>query len=964
MSRLGRPATRFESFTLHGGTTRMVMRLWWKDARQFWPIGALLVVFGSVIQVLAVKYGGPGIRDGALVFLAFLWTSLYAFAVTAAAFAGERESRTLVLLDTFAIGRWRLWGAKTAFALVTTALLAVLMLLIAAINTSSLEIERYKPLVGLMIGVLILLEILGWGMFFSSFLKNPLTAAILAIVCVTIVTPMIRRDGMYTIENEVNGAPIRLAVALATLAASALILTRGGPPVRSSAASRTLEFSRASRDAIPGRTRFWPHAVRSLFWETVRSSGPLLWACLGFVLSLYVLCLFFSNGTTWLFMYVGTLFLGLLGGVTTFNVENRSRTHLFLAHHGVRPGVIWMVKLGVWLATLGLFLWLPALILVAVWQHLGPGSGARGAVNLPLAVAAMLTGGFAIGQFCGMTIRRGITAFTAAAMLFIVFVIPIGALSAVNMISPFFVGLIAVALLFVTWAWSGDWLLDRPGAGKWVRLGALVSTASAAWFAAYAGDRAWGIPKLSQVSESALARLTQPALQVIPAVDNAADLYRQAAAKLKPPGAIEGDIKEGMDQLSRVVRDGWDPSAKFAIAWWKANTETLALTRKAAEKPACQFYRLDHASVFDERYDVPNIHFHGTLVALSAREALSRGDLATAWSNILTLFHMVGHCTGPAPMRLEYSGLLMERDALRLAMQWAARPEQTPASLRDALQSYRALPTPSIGEALAVELMLVRNTLAKPREDLLAEVTSLYWGDQKDPDRNNPVHSIAIQGMTTPWEVERARRQSEQIASEVIGFAISDPYDRPWESDNPPRSARGTRWRPAHLERDPLLFENATPLLTFIGRTALTSLIRLNDRNEVARRALRIILALRLYQSEHDGKLPHDLREIFPPITGRELLDPYSGIRFDYLRSNGQILAPLGQFEPLAARPSNQSLVSTKDCVLLFSVGPDFQNDYASVNDTFDDQHGDIIFPLRNNVPPPSKPVTPTTNKE
>jgi ABC-2 family transporter protein len=943
----------------------MVMRLWWKDARQFWPIGALLVVFGGVIQVLVLRYGGDDARHGSFVFLAFLWTSLYAFAVTAAAFAGERESRTLVLLDTFAVGRWQLWGAKTVFAVVSTAILAVVMLAMAAISTSSLAIAPYRWPVGLLIGMLILLEVLGWGMFFSSLLKNPLTAAILAIVAVTAVTPMLRRDGMYTMENEVNGAPIRLAVALATLAASALILTRGGPPVRSSGESRTVRFSRAFGDAKPARHRFWPHAVRSLFWETMRSSGPILGSCAGFALVCSLLSAFLWNGMAWLLMYVGTLFIGLMGGVSTFNIENRSRTRLFLAHHGVRPGVIWMVKLGVWLACLGLFLWLPALILAAVWQYLGAGSLSGGAVNLPLAVAAMLTAGFALGQFCGMTIHRGITAFTAAVMLFIVFVIPIGALSGVNMISPLFVVLIAGGFLFITWAWSGDWLLSQPGAGKWVRLGVLAATTSAAWFAAYTADRAWGIPRLSADSEASIAQLTAPAFRKVPANENAAELYRQAAAKLMAAGARSGDSVEGMKEVAKVVRDGWDEKANRAIEWLKAYPEALELTRKAAEKPFCQFNRFDRATVNDQKLDFVNVPMLRDLVAVSAREALSRGDLAASWADIVTLFHMAGHCTGPVAPTLEYWGLFIERDALRLAMQWAANPAQTSKSLRDALQSCQEIPTPLIGEALAVDLALVRNTLAKPHADVVVEAASLFWGGRNGPDRDNPMYSLALHGMTTPWEIERARRQSDQNASESIEYALNDPYNRPWQSDNPPRNVRGTRWHPAHFPKEPVSSEGATPLVRLItSRSVSDSFIRLNDRNEVARRALRIILRLRVYQAEHDGNLPRGLALIEPPVTGREITDPYSGVAFDYIRSNGQILAPLGHFEPLATRSANEDLVSTKGCMLLFSVGPDFLNNYASVNDTFDDKQGDIVFPIRDNVPPPSKPENPTTNKD
>src|SRR5271157_6018145 len=69
----------------------MVARFWWKDARQFWPIWVLLAVIGLAAQGLALHYFAEKARSGELAVAALGWTCLYAFAIAAAAFAGERE---------------------------------------------------------------------------------------------------------------------------------------------------------------------------------------------------------------------------------------------------------------------------------------------------------------------------------------------------------------------------------------------------------------------------------------------------------------------------------------------------------------------------------------------------------------------------------------------------------------------------------------------------------------------------------------------------------------------------------------------------------------------------------------------------------------------------------------------------------------------------------------------------------
>ena len=73
----------------------MYARLWWKDARQFWPIWVFLALAAAVMQGLLLHYLGQDARHGALGCLALICASLYAFATGAAAFAGEQEAGTL-----------------------------------------------------------------------------------------------------------------------------------------------------------------------------------------------------------------------------------------------------------------------------------------------------------------------------------------------------------------------------------------------------------------------------------------------------------------------------------------------------------------------------------------------------------------------------------------------------------------------------------------------------------------------------------------------------------------------------------------------------------------------------------------------------------------------------------------------------------------------------------------------------
>ena len=160
--------------------------------------------------------------------------------------------------------------------------------------------------------------------------------------------------------------------------------------------------------------------------------------------------------------------VGLIAGANVFGLENRAQTYRFLNHHGARPRLVWLVKLAVW--SLGLALiWVPQSAVAALApRRLEPYvENGLGFWSTPLLF-------FAVAQLAGMVIRRGITAMVVSLVL--------GLALAVAQIEPIIEhmlpveGLLVVpaVLLVVSWAWSGDWLFDRPAPGRWLRLGLLL----------------------------------------------------------------------------------------------------------------------------------------------------------------------------------------------------------------------------------------------------------------------------------------------------------------------------------------------------------------------------------------------------------------------------------------------------------------------------------------------------------
>ncbi len=150
--------------------------------------------------------------------------------------------------------------------------------------------------------------------------------------------------------------------------------------------------------------------------------------------------------------------------------------------------------------------------------------------------------GFAVAVLCGMAIPRGITAVVVALVIALVLGGGEYGLVRVGLVPIWATLFLPAAILLVTWAWSGDWLLDRPAPGRWVRLGLML--------AATLGQPSPVTPATgrgaSPTSGRSPGRASGPPAPISPADDrNAAGLYREAAQRLnvftiRPGSSIEG----------------------------------------------------------------------------------------------------------------------------------------------------------------------------------------------------------------------------------------------------------------------------------------------------------------------------------------------------------------------------------------------------------------------------------------
>jgi ABC-type transport system involved in multi-copper enzyme maturation permease subunit len=913
----------------------MFARLWWKDLRQFGPACAVIgLAAGAGMWLAAAWIDEASIRASLGFGLALVAPCLYAMAVGAAAFAGEREAGMLRWLDALPAPRGAVWKHKAGFALVSTAALAAGLgiLAYAVLGVNSLY-GSPGP------GMVFVLSVAAacWGLLASATTRSVLVAAVLGVVLFLVVH--------LTISGGLSGAspdpsPVRHALAaLAALGASALVFVRSAPPERSSAgrdwAWPRLRRERAGRLVAASPT--WAGAAGRLAWLAYRQARgiwPAL-ALLGLGLPLWAgLGIWRENPADLIGLVLAANGLAaILAGAWVFGSEQSGRTYRFLAHHGVRPALAWPVKTAVWVAALAL-LWLPGVLVFGSLPTAAYGEvGTEGHTSLAVAAVGLPTA-FAVAVLCGMAFRRTITAVLLAIVLVIPVVAGLVGLVLAGLATSWWVLIPPMGLLAVAWAWAGPWMLDRPGASRWARLGVLLGEAVGGLFAAYVVARAGGLPATGPLPATLAASLSEAA-RPVPLPENAAPLYRQAWRVYADQNKNIKDFYMGKE-FQKVLLGGWPGEDDDLVDFLGRHEKDLGLAREASARPRCQFLPLAREEISSQQ----EVWFDalGHLVGFSVEERRARGDLEGAWDDLVVLFRMARHRSGPVRLTEAVEGRTIERQALGQAMRWAADSRQTPEQLRAALASYRSLPPLlPLDQSWAADEVIARQTIALAPDRLRDYLDGLI---QVPSPNARAFTRLFVASISTPWERERARRA---LRLNLLRNLAS--HRTTGDSRRPP---------PADPESDAILLQalETTPLTRFLA-PALASTVQTENQNEVARRALVQILALRAWQLSHDGRLPERLEELVPTELDRLPNDPFAGPTqsFGYAAPAHQRLPLLGVFGGYTLPSFFRDYPGHP--MILFSLGPDGSAPRFGVPVPWYQRDDRLVFPLADEPPQP-----------
>lgn len=974
----------------------MIARLWWKDARQFGPIWGAVALMALIGYVLTSWYmtNADG-RDGVIWGFALLFTGLYALAIASAALAGERENGTLRLLDALPAPRRTVWDGKVSFAVVTTAALAVLLLLVALMMSDPKSIEPIGgplAMLGVAVGVVaLMLEAIGWGLLWSALLNHVLAAAGLAVASVLMFIPIVAPlTGGFEPTTVLGVAPYRLVLALVLAGASRVIFLASGPPHWSwnfglpqwSTARLRL---RAASDGAPAaeaparRRAGWPRALLSLAWQAHREARQswLFLALLGLGVPI-VVALAYGPGIMMynrLFpaMYINLL-VALLAGVGVFHAEQRGRAFRVLAHHGVRPAFVWPIKVLSWVPML-LLIWLPYVVLLVVDG--GFRAGFTRGPNLfdgVVVIFSLFAACFAVGLLMGQAIPRGITAALVGFLAVLALVIPTGMLIGIGLLSPAWTFAAPLALLAVSWAWTGPWMLDRPGASKWLRLLGLFVLFFGPLLPIYIALRAWSIPDPGPLPDPYRARIA--AVSTLPEQFDAMPLYRRAYS-LKTTLGLSFTPAPRVDSSDEMPMDGMmgmgammgaegvmgfepaepEPEPELAereeepepvdeydtlrLAWLDEHEEILDLLHQASAKPLVRFGRIEGLTLFNANMAGSPVLELGMLLHGASANRRELGDLDGAWADALALLR-IGHQQFD-PMTVEHAITMnqVKRMGFQRAIEWALDDRHDdPERLREALKEVQALTQPVDPVLIAAtELIAAEQTLDLPRDTLRAELTGRR--SESLPATTNYANATRALLITTPWELERARRAFRVLFGQAVYRMSLGPID----------SALAVA-----MDQSVAYVTEYSPLVRNGGGFSRVNMIPFKAY-EVDGAALVQILALRAWQLSHDGRLPERLEDLVPSELDRLPADPYRpGQPFGYVLSHGQKIPDAGSTDwgnwtsSMMPRPRFNHR-------LLYSVGPDgVDNQGESQVSANRILGGDLVYPIPDHDAPADDP--------
>ena len=465
-----------------------------------------LAGLGVLIQWLPTWFFPPD--PDALLYVAWGAAAVYAVGAAVTLFSAEREERTAEFLRHVPV-RWApMFTAKVALALVSAAALALTLSFSGWLVGSDAGMRWHSTAGVLSIAGVAVVEGAVWGILFSLKLRQPLLAAIAAIVAASLgaqaaIELTSNAGPAYLMSSFQQAVPMRLVLCASVFAIDVYFASRwlANPPSASRLSRRrpralTVARSRCAARRLSFLPRLWWQTCRES-WKTMLAA-VFLGACLTAAAFMAAGILSQSQGPAVVpVALLSALFLPALFGALVFRADQRHGHREFLAAHAGRPRVIWLARQSFWLAGLMTLAALVSTIVVHLLsarlfehvEHVARYHNAwAGHDSLPspwmqvweLEQAAALTWqatvsswcafltAYALGQFCSLLLRSEILAGLLALLLSIVVAAWAALMLSWQLPAWWFVAPIGAGAMLATWLRMPAWMIGSHRARSWL----------------------------------------------------------------------------------------------------------------------------------------------------------------------------------------------------------------------------------------------------------------------------------------------------------------------------------------------------------------------------------------------------------------------------------------------------------------------------------------------------------------
>ncbi|MEX0727689.1 MAG: ABC transporter permease, partial [Planctomycetaceae bacterium] len=769
-------------------------RLMWKEYRSqrgLWIGVAVLAVFVQAVMLAVLRNEREVIAS--LYGVAWFLPILYALASSAVLFAAEKEDGTFELLRTLPVTPLRLFVGKMSFCLVTCVgmilLLNALAWIMASGNIPSLDWRDATNLAEFFPAVLVV------GVFFSLMMNR-----VLNVLVATILTVMVLNlNDMHLVKWTGIAAFLLADVWLVRrwFLDGSLVQERIGElvshiPLRVPFL-RTAELAHAKAETSPLWWRTWKRAL----WLEYRHARRTIFVW--FPLALLLIAIsratynFIGVDFSYIIVPIAPLFLGL----AVFRGHQQEGRIRFLTEQGVPPQLVWANAQLVWGSIVAVLLIVIAIFGVMVPYSIGgifsyladrvSGRTGIGAYDRDFAefyeywrrfgfmlnqdinslwhekhrqmMTAKLIGFYAwwavlsylAGQLCSLKFSRTVVATVAAIVLATLGFIWLSLMKELPV--PFALGVMPILLFWLGLSFFGlrRWSLGVTTTGTKLRTAGLFIGFHALHLLAVISFRISEVPPSAAAEAWAMqfTGLNDPARQMSGAPSDKERLYIEADGMIASPllGTLALQFNEPTDETIDL--------AQADAKWFADHQAALPLLVEAIRaKTVPNTKNLSKNAIWEFR----------DLLRQSAKQLIAAGELDAALTRMedMLQFAELMATTDRLYPHEEYSadhgrryGLTLQQNVYTLLMSWAARLEQTPAGIRQAigLTARYESSYDSIEQAW-------QNTYRQTRD---------YVVHERD-ERNSPDY-LAFRRL--PWEQTRLLRIMDREA-----YAMADRLDK------------------------------------------------------------------------------------------------------------------------------------------------------------------------------------------